>query len=225
MKTGFSVSAINWETGKEELNDTARYDAENCCFHTEGFYRQNPGTTMNFYAAWPERICGANEGSPGFYLENISSGADPVVASALAVDSGEKCINLNFKHILGRIQIFAKGLDPGVAYSLKSLSVSYPAEGFYSLDDGLWHDTQYLESIIEEGEDLAVIPGTVLVEAYWSCEYQDITLASYRRTASIEVKEGKITSVTLLLTNDGAEELCFETKLTYWQSNPVPLEL
>lgn len=225
MENGFSIAALDCAKELEAFSDYAFYDKEGGLFRTEGFYSKDPGKTMNFYASWPERVSIGTDGQARIIVPEMDENADIIAASTLSADCGAESVNLHFKHILGRIQVLARGIDTEVSYTLTGLSVTVPAEGHYNFATGQWNYDGYKIVPISEGEDITAIPGTVLIAADWFCEYQDIIIASYHRTASIDISEGRITTVTLLLPNDGAEELGFDTELSFWMGNTVPVEL
>lgn len=225
MENGFSIAAADCGNAAETFSDFALFDKESGLFHTEGFYRRDPGRMMDFYAAWPCEVVIGEDGLAGLTVPEIDSSTDIVAASTLSASCGDESVELHFKHILGRIQVLAKGIDPGMEYTLAGLSLTVPAGGYYSFSTGQWNNCGYMTVPISEGDDITAIPGTVLITADWSCEYEQVVIASYHRTASVDIKEGRITTVTLLLSNDGAEELCFDAELSLWMGNAVPVDL
>ena len=225
MENGFFIAAADCYGGIESFNDIAVYDKEYGLFRTEGFYSKDPGRMMDFYAAWPCEVVIGENGLAGLTVPEIDSSTDIVAASALYADCGDESVELHFKHILGRIQVLAKGIDPGMEYTLTGISLTVPAGGYYSFPTGQWSNCGYKTVPISEGDDITAIPGTVLITADWSCEYEQVVIASYHRTASVDIKEGKITAVTLLLSNDGADELGFAAEVSLWMGNAVPIEL
>lgn len=225
MENGFSIAAMDCGSIVETFNDIAVFDKESGLFRTEGFYSRDPGKMMDFYAAWPCEVAIGADGRAGITVQEIDGETDIVAASALSEDCGNESVKLNFKHILGRIRIFARGIDPGMEYTLAGLSLTIPGGGHYNFSTGQWNDFGYQTIQISEGDDITAIPGTVLITADWSCEYEQVVIASYHRTASVDIKEGRITTVTLLLSNDGAEELCFDAELSLWMGNAVPVDL
>ena len=225
MENGFSIAAVDCGNAAETFSDFALFDKETVLFHTEGFYSRDPGRRMDFYAAWPCEVAIREDGLAGLTVPEIDNSTDIVAASALSADCGDESVELHFKHILGRIQILAKGIDPGMKYTLAELSLTVPVGGYYSFSTGQWTNFGYRTVPISEGDDIIAIPGTILITADWSCEYEQVVIASYHRTASVDIKEGRITTVTLLLSNDGAEELCFDAELSLWMGNAVPVDL
>lgn len=222
---GFFVAAYNHDTGEEVLSDFSKYDREKCIFRTEGFYRQAPGMLLDFYASWPGTITDEGNGKLAIAAVDITPGADFVAASNPGCDSGDAYVSLHFRHILGRLTVSARGIDPAVEYSLARLSAAVPERGIYNLREEQWHCAEFHDIDIREGDDISVIPGEIIISAEWTCSYEGNVIASYHRKAAVEIPAGKITSVTLLLSNDGAEELGFSTEVHIWEGNNVPVEL
>lgn len=237
---GFNAAVITDNDYTTIFNKKVMWSVDSFKVPGETYYYPSSGT-VSAYGVYPVSRTLAVAGSDVTVSYTQNSSEDLIVAKSEKISKSSNSISLTFEHALAQVRVMCKGKDSNVEYVLKSIKFTSPANGVYSLKTG-WKSTgtatpytyytnagaSVSTSAMQAfGESMTFIPGTHNMNVVWQCRNKGshTVVAEYDRNVSVELEQGKKTTLSIVLKNDLSSDLDFSVDVDPFDENDKNIEI